>query len=1063
MASSEACSSPHNNLKEPTKAQAEVGNYKKARVTLHGLRLVIENPHGSVRRGVSGDGKAWESRMQAHYGEIAGTCGADGDPVDVFIGPFPESRRVWVINQSGPGAGFDEHKVVLGAATEQMARELYLASFDRDWAGLQSIVALSLDQLRWWLKHGDHAQPISLNQLPFDGTPSMQTTPWDSNAQPLIPMPKLMYGLRTEDAADGLLLDAVTLHELLSDPDIDVVSLLDALVVPVAAMAARMDQLQRVMKAVGTSLDVAGYTISDPVRLRGTMQVAVFFALSDGQAITVWFHNPDATPDKLTPMDELISWKWMLNKKDITITVAPERGRDLNPREVARRIMRLAEKNTEAFKKANAKLAEKMATLEALDGEIGVLEAQLTEVHEQIAEAKLRRDVEGDDLAAREADVTSPEGYAKIKDDEAALLKWQDLLDNVFQGRLIATRNALRDLGWVGEKFGALAKAGAKLKQSYVQVGAGRNLVGINYGVLLDGDAEVEATREIRDDLRMSPEGIAAELDAMVPAAQPGSEVQPKPSGDIAHPDPLPPSIPASPSAEAVAKAAELGAAALGRYAAPAQDSELLALIPVGAPIGWSGPLLTAWSDAFHAVNAEAQPAAPGAAAMAKVDAAYTFDSATDAFKLMVAPTVEKSDYSVFKSARVIDAAVKAAGGSVAWDVTSEGKLDSVSDDEDDTDPAAEFDAIPADDPAQVVLDGDFPGHPFRGNQYAKANAESGAAVRASIRAKHHEVKGNSKEARRAHQSAALTHKAAVIHAKGKAKGYHKKMAAFHEKRGAGQLDGVLDDSTATDPLLLALGAGNAIGTISNGGEIIGRAIIAGGDGKAMVYVGAAGGDRVKRSDSDYPFYFDEDDEEQEAMVHALFAALTKPAEEAAPVVNPEPPTNNDGDPTPSEEQVTPTPETAKESEVNEERAAGIRRQLEDEKTWVSQGDYSPTSVAETRSKAVIEYLGSNPDAAEQHAAELVRLWGARNQTQGNKEATGGGEPQPVEDASDRAYLQALIDGTGDLMAEDTFAKLEPMFAKYEGNAEMLALLEKAANAYGEAVTAEAQKALAAA
>lgn len=69
---------------------------------------------------------------------------------------------------------------------------------------------------------------------------------------------------------------------------------------------------------------------------------------------------------------------------------------------------------------------------------------------------------------------------------------------------------------------------------------------------------------------------------------------------------------------------------------------------------------------------------------------------------------------------------------------------------------------------------------------------------------------------------------------------------------------------------------------------------------------------------------------------------------------------------------------------------------------------------------------------------------------------TGGVEPA----AADRAYLDSLIDGTGDLLAADTFDRLEPMFAKYEADAEMMALLERAAQAYGDAAQAAAQKAL---
>lgn len=57
-----------------------------------------------------------------------------------------------------------------------------------------------------------------------------------------------------------------------------------------------------------------------------------------------------------------------------------------------------------------------------------------------------------------------------------------------------------------------------------------------------------------------------------------------------------------------------------------------------------------------------------------------------------------------------------------------------------------------------------------------------------------------------------------------------------------------------------------------------------------------------------------------------------------------------------------------------------------------------------------------------------------------------------AEVAADRAFLNGLIDGSGDLLSEDTFPRMEPMFAKYPEGSEMFALLEKAAEVFGDAV-----------
>ncbi len=530
----EAATSHHNDRPYPTEAQAIAGNYKHGWLTLHGLTIKIENVRNSIRSGTSADGKRWANRMAASYGEIVGTRGADGDPVDVFVGPFPESAAVWIINQGTPGGAFDEHKVVIGAGAERVARDLYLASYDVGWQGLQSIHPATVAQLKWWLRNGDLTKPFTPQQLPLlDGAQStMEKTLWTPEAEPIgKTLPALMYALRSDDR-DGLLLDGVSLAELTADALSEEGAcaapkpLLDALVIPVSRMTLRMEQLQRVMNAAGGELQVAGYTIADPIKARGVLQVAVQFELSDGQAITVWFHNPDTTPAKLTPLDELVSWKWMLNKKDITVVVAPEKGRELNPREVGRRVMKLAERNSARFAEANKALAEKAAAIEALRAEIPALEERLAEVQGQVDAARAAKEAaaaaaeaEANDPRAEERRILTAEGYASIRNDEAALLNWQDVLDSHFQGRLIEFRNALRGLGWDGEAYQALAKGDVKLVVNATRVGAGSNVVGLTYLGDLGGGIGNGILVKAVDDLALTPGDLAAKFNADVDEA----------------------------------------------------------------------------------------------------------------------------------------------------------------------------------------------------------------------------------------------------------------------------------------------------------------------------------------------------------------------------------------------------------------------------------------------------------------------------------------------------------------------------------------------------------------
>lgn len=177
-AAHEAATSPNNALPEPTKAQIEKGNYKKGHISLHGLDISIENPAGSTRKGVSPEGKKWETLMHDHYGYIRGYTGKDKDHVDVFIGRKPESQAVFVVNQVDPKTGrLDEHKIMLGYGSEAEAKKAYLRNYEKGWKGLGSTTPMSLNQFKEWLEKGDKKKPaeqqivagLTADEEPGDG------------------------------------------------------------------------------------------------------------------------------------------------------------------------------------------------------------------------------------------------------------------------------------------------------------------------------------------------------------------------------------------------------------------------------------------------------------------------------------------------------------------------------------------------------------------------------------------------------------------------------------------------------------------------------------------------------------------------------------------------------------------------------------------------------------------------------------------------------------------------------------------------------------------------------
>ena len=147
---------------EPTEAQKKAGNYAKGKFRLHGLEIAIETPAGTMRRGKDANGKEWEHEMPHHYGYILRTeSEADGDHVDVFIGPDPHCELAFVVDQRKPSKRFDEHKVMLGWRNEEAARKAYLAAYTDGWTGFMGITPMTIPDLREWLRKGDTSKPVA--------------------------------------------------------------------------------------------------------------------------------------------------------------------------------------------------------------------------------------------------------------------------------------------------------------------------------------------------------------------------------------------------------------------------------------------------------------------------------------------------------------------------------------------------------------------------------------------------------------------------------------------------------------------------------------------------------------------------------------------------------------------------------------------------------------------------------------------------------------------------------------------------------------------------------------
>lgn len=98
----------------------------KRRTAFLGLELLIEIEKGERVSGTGDEGERWEKVYAVPYGEVARTKGDDGDPVDVYLGPFDTPKvPVFVVHQLRKDGTPDEDKVMLGFPGAAEARDAY--------------------------------------------------------------------------------------------------------------------------------------------------------------------------------------------------------------------------------------------------------------------------------------------------------------------------------------------------------------------------------------------------------------------------------------------------------------------------------------------------------------------------------------------------------------------------------------------------------------------------------------------------------------------------------------------------------------------------------------------------------------------------------------------------------------------------------------------------------------------------------------------------------------------------------------------------------------------------
>ncbi|MGP5656812.1 defense against restriction DarA-related protein [Psychrobacter celer] len=345
---------------------------------------------------------------------LADNTGSDGYGFDSAVGSDDDSwhvlnafdKRGSYVDTIAVGGAMDSDHALVVAQTQ--LDSLGASSFALIGAGLTQFDSLNQQK-------GGTFSIDAINKL-------MDNSSQDKNYLPIITISELTYEadrvtfdsvrwgensneLLSHDGRDStLMLDmtrADTRSDLVNEFELaDVLDLLgaepeqsfDALMDTKNRLGLLKDRLYNAMsRASNDTVSVTNVTETKPFKRQGVTNIAFVFDLSDGQKLSIWFHNPDSTPSKLMPSDIMISWKWMLNKRDVTAALSPKQGDNVQLPVLASRIMRVAAKNSVRFKRTQARrlkleqnlldaqalIDTKIATIEQLDKDIESLTSQI--------------------------------------------------------------------------------------------------------------------------------------------------------------------------------------------------------------------------------------------------------------------------------------------------------------------------------------------------------------------------------------------------------------------------------------------------------------------------------------------------------------------------------------------------------------------------------------------------------------------------------------------------------------------------------------------------------------
>lgn len=150
-------------------------------------------------------------------------------------------------------------------------------------------------------------------------------------------------------------------------------------------------------QAQGSGITANNVEVGRPRKSGSIAIVTSRMQLSDGQSISVVFHNPSEMPDKINPGDTLVAFRFMLNGRDITHVVAPNGGKDISLKQSTLALANVAERNSARFQENKAKNEQLKLKIEEDELKAEQIQTEIAQASDDIDQVNIKWD-EGQEM-----------------------------------------------------------------------------------------------------------------------------------------------------------------------------------------------------------------------------------------------------------------------------------------------------------------------------------------------------------------------------------------------------------------------------------------------------------------------------------------------------------------------------------------------------------------------------------------------------------------------------------------------------------------------------------------